>query len=80
MSREIRSLLIKSARIQSRIDQEQRRRTPDWITLLRLKVLRLRLKDRLRVLALSPLRRRVPATVAGRPSQSRLSRLMDFFA
>ena len=55
MSCKIRDLLIRSAQIQTRIAEEHRRAAPNWLTLLRLKVLRLRLKDRLRALASAPL-------------------------
>lgn len=64
MSRQVGSILAKSARIQLKIDQEQGRQAPNWITLLRLKVLRLRLKDRLRDLAPPPPRQLRPATAA----------------
>jgi hypothetical protein len=39
-------------RVQALIDREQARPVPDWMALCRLKVMRLRLKDRLRNLAL----------------------------
>lgn len=39
------SLLFKSSRIQRDIDREQRRRFPDWFRLLRLKKMRLAIKD-----------------------------------
>lgn len=41
------SLLHKSAKIQQKIDAEQRSRWPDRVKLLKLKKLRLRLKDRM---------------------------------
>ncbi len=50
MSRNINSLLMKSARIRSHIERERVRSKPDWIVLLRLKLLDLRLKGRLRAL------------------------------
>ncbi len=50
MSRKIDSLLMKSARIRSHIDRERACSRPDWIVLLRLKLLDLRLKGRLRAL------------------------------
>jgi len=42
------SLLFKSAQIQQEIEKEQTRRLPDWMRLLKLKKLRLAIKDRLR--------------------------------
>lgn len=47
MRRRISRLLVRLARVQSRIDSEHRSRRPNWIALLRLKILRLRIKDRL---------------------------------
>ncbi len=41
----LQSLLFKSARIQKEIEQENGRRWPDWIRLLKLKKLRLAIKD-----------------------------------
>lgn len=41
----LKSLLFKSARIQKEIEQENGRRWPDWIRLLKLKKLRLAIKD-----------------------------------
>lgn len=55
MSRKFNSLLMKSARIRSHIDRKRVRSTPDWIVLLRLKLLDLRLKGRLRALAAAAL-------------------------
>ena len=46
-----RSLLLKSTLIQQAIDQEHQRRWPNWIRLLKLKKLRLAIKDRLSRLA-----------------------------
>jgi len=60
MSRKINSLLMKSARIRSHIDRERARSTPDWIMLLRLKLLDLRLKGRLRALAAATLPPPIP--------------------
>lgn len=62
MSRKINSLLIKSALIQSKIERERVRPTPDWIMLLRLKLLRLRLKSRLKALSAAALRPPMPQT------------------
>ncbi len=56
MSRKFHSLLLKSAHVQSKIDAERTRSTPDWIMLLRLKLLRLRLKSRLKALSAAALR------------------------
>jgi len=52
MSRKFHSLLLRMIRVQALIDREQARPVPDWMALGRLKVMRLRLKDRLRNLAL----------------------------
>lgn len=41
------SLLFKSAQIQQEIEKEQSRHLPDWLRLLKLKKLRLAIKDRL---------------------------------
>jgi len=51
MSRKINSLLIRSARIRSHIERARACSRPDWIMLLRLRLLDLRLKGRLRALA-----------------------------
>ena len=42
-----RSLLFKSAQIQEQIDKEHKQRWPNWMRLLRLKKLRLKIKDRM---------------------------------
>lgn len=44
------SLLFKSARVQQEIDREYQRRLPDWMRLLKLKKLRLSIKDRMQML------------------------------
>ena len=62
MSRTLHSLLIKSAHIQSKIERERVRTAPDWIMLLRLKMLRLRLKSRLKTLSGAALRPTMPRT------------------
>ena len=62
MSRKFHSLLIKSALVQSKIERESVRPTPDWIMLLRLKMLRLRLKVRLSALSVTALRSPMPKT------------------
>lgn len=41
------SLLFKSTRIQQEIDREHQRRWPDWMRLLKLKKIRLAIKDRM---------------------------------
>ncbi len=43
----LKSLLFKSMLIQQAIDREHQRRWPDWIRLLKLKKLRLAIKDRI---------------------------------
>jgi hypothetical protein len=53
MSRKISSILFNLARLQADIDREQRRPGPDWIALLRLKLLRLRLKARMQAAIVS---------------------------
>lgn len=45
------SLLFKSAQIQEEIEREYNRRWPDWIRLLKLKKIRLAIKDRLERIA-----------------------------
>lgn len=62
MSRKFHSLLIKSAHIESKIECECVRTAPDWIMLLRLKMLRLRLKSRLKTLSAAALRPPMPRT------------------
>jgi uncharacterized protein YdcH (DUF465 family) len=46
-----RSLLFKSTQIQQEIEKEQTRHLPDWMRLLKLKKLRLAIKDRLQEIA-----------------------------
>jgi hypothetical protein len=60
------SLLLRLARIQGRIESEHARPAPDWMTLMRLKLLRLRLKDRLLEVVRSLPRRARPARIAAR--------------
>lgn len=43
----LKSLLIKSAQVQSSIDEENRFSKKDWIKILRLKKLRLKIKDKI---------------------------------
>ncbi len=45
------SLLYKSALIQREIEAEQRQSRPDWLRVMRLKALRLKLMDRLSAVA-----------------------------
>lgn len=45
--RHFKSLLFKSAQIQQEIEREHQRRWPDWMRLLKLKKLRLAIKDRM---------------------------------
>ncbi len=45
------SLFFKSAQIQEEIEKEHRRRWPDWMRLLKLKKIRLAIKDRLERIA-----------------------------
>ena len=45
------SLLFKSTKLQLEIEKEQRRAMPDWMRLLKLKKLRLVMKDKLRSFA-----------------------------
>lgn len=45
------SLLFKSTQIQQEIEKEQSRRLPDWMRLLKLKKLRLAIKDKLQEIA-----------------------------
>ena len=42
-----RSLLYKSSQIQNEIEKEQKRRIPDWMRLLKLKKIRLSIKNKL---------------------------------
>ena len=45
------SLLFKSSQIQEEIEKEQRRPQPNWMRLLKLKKIRLSIKDRLLMIA-----------------------------
>lgn len=67
MPRKFSSLLFDMARLQADIEREQRRPQPNWIALLRMKLLRLRLKDRMHavVLAAAHHRRRNNAHASG---------------
>lgn len=47
MSRKISTILFNVARLQADIEREQRRPQPDWVALLRMKLLRLRLRERM---------------------------------
>lgn len=46
----LQSLFMRSSQIQQRIEEESRARAPNWIRLLRLKKMRLKIKDRIRSL------------------------------
>lgn len=46
-AKHLKSLLLKSAKVQREIEREQRRRMPDWLRLLKLKKVRLVIKDRI---------------------------------
>jgi len=50
-AKRFRSLLFKSAQLQQEIDKEHSRRMPDWMRLLKLKKLRLAMKDRMEKIA-----------------------------
>ena len=67
MSHKISSLLARSANIQSRI--ERARSGPDWITLLRLKLLHLRVKGRLKALFAASMPAPVPRMSLARTSR-----------
>ncbi len=58
MSRKVSSLLFNMARLQAGIEREQRRPRPNWIALLRMKLLRLRLKERMQAAILGTPRHR----------------------
>ena len=49
--RNFKTLLLKSAKIQAEIEREQNGSRPDWMRLLKLKKLRLVLRDRLQRLS-----------------------------
>lgn len=51
MSKLLKSLLLQSAVIQKKIEEEGRPRAGNWLRILRLKKLRLRIKDRIHSLA-----------------------------
>lgn len=46
-SKLLKSLFIKSAQIQSQIDEESKFSRKDWIRIIRLKKIRLKIKDRI---------------------------------
>lgn len=56
------SLLFKSAQIQEQIDQEHKRRSPDWLRLLKLKKLRLLMKDKMQRLAIKAREEKIKMT------------------
>lgn len=51
MSTYLTSLFIKAAQIDRRIEREHKSRFPNWVVLMRLKITRLRLKDKIQSLA-----------------------------
>jgi hypothetical protein len=61
MTFKLSSLLYKSALIQQEIETEQLQRRPDWMRVMRLKALRLKLMDRLRAVARQAANLRFPA-------------------
>lgn len=58
MTRSISNLLINMARLQAGIEREQRRPRPNWIAVLRMKLLRLRLKERMQAAIMGAARHR----------------------
>lgn len=54
------SMLMRSAQIQRAIEYEQQRRRPDWLRLLRLKKISLKLKERIVRLVRVPRLRALP--------------------
>ena len=74
-----RSLLFKSTQIQQEIEKEQNRRLPDWMRLLKLKKLRLAIKDRLQEITrqgenTGNTRRMQPITVRSNNNRAHISR------
>lgn len=67
--RYLQSLLFKGATIQQEIEREHRATRPDWMRLLKLKKLRLAIKDKLLRLGIAPAGnvRLAPAPVLRRP-------------
>ena len=61
MLREFQSLLIKSAQVQKLIDETHARRASQWSRLMRLKLLRQRLRERILVLVTTPRERPLSA-------------------
>lgn len=55
------SLLFKSTKLQLEIEKEQRRAMPNWMRLLKLKKLRLLMKDKLRTFAEQTVRNTPPS-------------------
>ena len=62
MTFKLSSLLYKSALIQQEIDSEQQQRRPDWLRVMRLKTLRLKLMERLSAVARQAANLRLPAS------------------
>jgi hypothetical protein len=51
MSKKLKHLLLRSALIQNRIDHETKQKSRDWLKILRLKKLRLKIKDKIYAIA-----------------------------
>lgn len=47
----LKSLLLKAAQIQNRIDMEQKSKYHDWVTLVRLKKIRLKISERIHAIS-----------------------------
>ena len=62
------ALLTRKATIQQAIERELSAKNPDWVRLLRLKKLRLRLKDRLHLVATETKLQHRPPPLARSPS------------
>ena len=60
--RHFRSLLYKSAQIEKEIEKEQNRRLPNWMRLLKLKKIRLSIKDRMFEIARKSMREKQLST------------------
>jgi hypothetical protein len=69
--RHFKALLFRAANIQTEIDREQKASRPDWMRLLKLKRLRLVLKDRIQRLADAAAPPPTPRPVRVRVSRAR---------
>lgn len=58
MSRRLSNILFNLARLQADIEREQLRPRPNWMALLRMKLLRLRLRERMRAALVGTSRQR----------------------